>query len=48
MDELKDLERERGELLELPRTRVRDDRLEFLGRSQRRIVEVMAKLRRRG
>jgi len=48
MDELKDMERERGELLKQPRTTRRDDRLDFLSRSQRRIVELMAKIRRKG
>lgn len=47
MDDLKDLERERGELLEQPRTTLRDDRLDFLSRSQRRIVELMAKVHRK-
>lgn len=45
--ELKNLERERGELLKQPRTERRDERLDLLGRSQRRIVHLMTKARRK-
>jgi len=47
MDELKDLERQRGELLREPRTRKRDDALEVIGRLQRLLVDAMAKARKR-
>jgi hypothetical protein len=47
MDELKDLERQRGQLFREPRTRGREDALEVIGRLQRLLVDAMAKARKR-
>ena len=48
MDELKDLERRRGELLRAPRSVKRDEALDALSRLQRRLVDVMSRARRAG
>lgn len=46
VQELKDLERERGELLDTPRTAKRDEALDALGRLQRRIVDAISLARK--
>ena len=46
MNELKDLERQRGELLRAPRSVNRDEALDVLSRLQRRLVDVMFRPRK--
>lgn len=47
MDELKDLERQRGELWRAPRSVKRDEALDVLSGLQRRLVDVMSRARKK-